>query len=60
MNWLSSLPIIAQIIALMVKGYFEADQEKKEKRKELNAEAKDAIKSGNPSKLTVVLDKLRS
>lgn len=44
----------------MVKGYFEADQEKKEKRKELNAEAKDAIKSGNPSKLTVVLDKLRS
>lgn len=60
MSWLSSIPVIAQIIALLVKGYFEADQEQKEKRKALRDEAKDAIFNHNPSKLTVVLDKLRA
>lgn len=58
MSWLSSIPVIAQIIALFVKNYFEKDAEEKARKNELRTEAKEAVKSGDISRITGVFDKL--
>jgi hypothetical protein len=61
MSWLSALPILAQIVALFVKDYFEKDAVKKAKNQEVISLTKQAftgdIKDAR-SKMAAAIDKL--
>ena len=50
---------VIQIIFLLLKNKFEKDAEKKKRKDELHNEVKEAIKSGNTSRIVGVIDKLR-
>lgn len=59
MSWLGTITVVAQLIALIVKNYFENDAKEKARKEALHAEAKEAISSGDKSRITAIFDKLR-
>lgn len=59
MSWLGTVTVVAQLIALIIKNYFENDAKEKARKEALHAEAKEAIKSGDLSRINGVFDKLR-
>lgn len=54
------IALVLQIFHLWLKECFERDQELKDKKKELRTDAKEAIKSGDASRITGVLDRVRN
>lgn len=58
MKWLEFLLPIAQLIASIIKNYFESDKKEKERKEALHAEAKEAIKSHDKSRVNAVFVRL--
>ncbi len=50
---------IFQLLLLILKDKFERDQKVRERREAQHKEAVDAIKTGDVSRINVVLDRLR-
>jgi len=50
---------VIQIVFLLLKNKFEKDIEKKKKKEELHNEVKEAVKSGDTSRIVSLIDKLR-
>ena len=50
---------VVQILFLILKNMFEKDAELRKKREELRGESQEAIKSGDASRINIVIGKLR-
>ena len=51
---------ILQIIYLVMKNSFEKDAQKRKQKEEMYVEAKEAVKSRDPSRIVGVVDRLRN
>lgn len=56
---LSIISGVIQIIFLILKNKFEKDSELRKKKEELHAEAKEAIKSGDVSRINDLINRLK-
>lgn len=59
MNWLGVIGAVINLVFLILKNIGEKDAEEKKKKEALHAEAMEAIKSNDKSRVTAVFDKLR-
>lgn len=50
---------VIQLIFLILKNKYNQDEEDKQRKKEIANEWKDAIKSGDASRINTLIDKLR-
>ena len=58
--WLTIISAFFQLITMILKNKFEKDAQKKKEKDTLHAEANEAIKSGDLSRINTVFNRLRS
>lgn len=54
-----AIAAIIQLVYLLLTKKFEKDEEAKKRKDELHAEAKEAIRSGDTSRIIGVIDRVR-
>ena len=50
---------VLQLVFLILKNKMDSDAEERKRKEEIHAEWKDAVKSGDVSRVNLLIDKLR-